>query len=66
MKYRVVRQFGSNIDQQREDVYRVETVEMMTQKEAVALMHRLNAADALDAWVNRHLDELPEPPDDRP
>ena len=42
MRWRVVRQFGANIDQQREDVYRVESVDMATQREAVALMRRLN------------------------
>lgn len=46
MKFRVVRQFGANIDQQREDVYRVESVGMVTQREAVAEMRRLNGEHA--------------------
>lgn len=45
MRFRVVRQFGQHIDQQREDVYLVESTVATTQKEAVALMNRLNAQE---------------------
>lgn len=42
MKYRIVRQFGMHIAQQETRVYRVETVDAMTEKEALALMRELN------------------------
>lgn len=66
MKYRVVRQFACNIDPQREDVYRVETEPMMTQREAVELMKRLDALldikpGNMISAVDRLYDEVTQP-----